>query len=141
MDSSVRCNCGAEPVGEVYTMEALVPGGGVKHHVTLHRPLPAGTKLYTAPAAAAPAALPAMTPELASILGMMCFQCVHFAQALRAAGHEIKPRAEDEQAAALYWMLGHYFRHGDDWRKHALDDLERMRAVVIERTTQQGAKA
>lgn len=41
-----------EAVGEVYTMEALVPGGGVKHHVTLHKPLPAGTKLYAAPDAA-----------------------------------------------------------------------------------------
>lgn len=39
----------AEPVGEVYTMEALVPGGGVKHHVALRKPLPAGTKLYAAP--------------------------------------------------------------------------------------------
>lgn len=38
----------AEPVAEVYTMEALVPGGGVKHHVKLHKPLPAGTKLYAA---------------------------------------------------------------------------------------------
>ena len=37
-----------EPVASVYTMEALVPGGGVRHHVTLHKPLPAGTKLYTA---------------------------------------------------------------------------------------------
>lgn len=37
-----------EPVASVYTMDALVPGGGVRHHVTLHKPLPAGTKLYTA---------------------------------------------------------------------------------------------
>jgi len=36
-------------VGEVYTMEALVPGGEVRCHVSLNRPLPAGTKLYTTP--------------------------------------------------------------------------------------------
>lgn len=41
----------AEPVATVYTMEALVPGGSVKHHVQLLKPLPAGTPLYTAPPA------------------------------------------------------------------------------------------
>ena len=70
---------------------------------------------------------PELTPELASILGTMCFQCIHFAQALRAAGHQIKTRAEDEQAAVLHWMLGHYFRHGDDgWRKAAAEEMKRM---------------
>lgn len=39
----------AQPAATVYTMEALVPGGGVKHHAQLHAPLPAGTKLYAAP--------------------------------------------------------------------------------------------
>ena len=57
---------------------------------------------------------PALTPELAKILGTMCFQCITFSQALRQAGHQITTRAEDEQAATLHWMLGHYFRHGED---------------------------
>jgi hypothetical protein len=74
---------------------------------------------------------PAITPELASILGFMCFQCIPFAQALRAAGHEIKTRAEDEQAAVLHWMLVHWFRHGEDWREHAQADMERMRSKAI----------
>ena len=39
---------GMEPVGSVYTMQALVPGGREVAHVTLHQQLPAGTKLYTA---------------------------------------------------------------------------------------------
>lgn len=38
-----------EPVGSVYTMEALVPGGREVQHVSLYMPLPAGTKLYAAP--------------------------------------------------------------------------------------------
>lgn len=46
-----------EPVGTVYTMEALVPGGDVRCHVDLHKALPAGTKLYAAPPAA-PAPVP-----------------------------------------------------------------------------------
>lgn len=40
----------ADHVGVVFTMEALVPGGGVKSHASLNRDLPAGTKLYTHPA-------------------------------------------------------------------------------------------
>lgn len=38
-----------EPIGHVYTMEALVPGGGVRYHAELYRPIPSGTKLYTSP--------------------------------------------------------------------------------------------
>ncbi len=41
-----------EPVGTVYTMESLAPGGEVRCHATLHKTLPAGTKLYAAPPAA-----------------------------------------------------------------------------------------
>lgn len=40
---------GAEPVAEVYTMEALVPGGGVKYHARMLSACPPGTKLYTHP--------------------------------------------------------------------------------------------
>lgn len=42
-------SAGSEPVATVFTMEALAPGGGVKYHATFHKPLPAGTKLYTHP--------------------------------------------------------------------------------------------
>lgn len=80
------------------------------------------------PAVDAAAEFPAMTDELASILGMMCFQCISFAQALRASGQSIKNRAEGEQAAVLHWMLGHYFRAGPEgWRAAAAADMERMR--------------
>ena len=39
----------SETVATVFTMEALTPGGGVKYHATIHKALPAGTKLYAAP--------------------------------------------------------------------------------------------
>lgn len=45
---ALAANAGSEPVATVFTMEALTPGGGLKCHATLHKPLPAGTKLYTA---------------------------------------------------------------------------------------------
>lgn len=84
---------------------------------------------------------PPMTPELASILGLMCFQCISFAQALRAGGHQIASRAEDEQAAVLHWMLGHYFRHGKDWRTFAVQDVERMKAAAIANQAKEGGTA
>lgn len=39
----------AKPVGHVYTMQALVPGGAVKYHAQLYNPLPGGTNLYAYP--------------------------------------------------------------------------------------------
>ena len=50
--ASMAANAPAtKPAATVYMMEALVPGGLMKHHVQLLRPLPAGTLLYTAPPA------------------------------------------------------------------------------------------
>lgn len=47
--ASLSANAGSEPAATVFTMEALTPGGGVKYHATVHKPLPAGTKLYLHP--------------------------------------------------------------------------------------------
>lgn len=47
--ASLAASAGREPVATVFTMEALAPGGGVKYHATVHKPLPAGTKLYLHP--------------------------------------------------------------------------------------------
>ena len=48
-DGVAPVSAGSEPVATVFTMEALTPGGGVKYHATIHKALPAGTKLYTHP--------------------------------------------------------------------------------------------
>lgn len=47
--ATTATSAGGEPVATVFTMEALAPGGGVKYHATVHKPLPAGTKLYLHP--------------------------------------------------------------------------------------------
>lgn len=48
-DGVAPVSAGSEPVATVFTMEALTPGGGVKYQVTIHKAVPAGTKLYTHP--------------------------------------------------------------------------------------------
>lgn len=82
---------------------------------------------------AAPArAFPAMTPELEKILGTMCFQTISLSQILRAGGQAIEPRAEAEQAAVLHWMLSLWAVHGDEWRKAAVREVERIREATKE---------
>ena len=53
------------------------------------------------------------------ILGRPCFACAGIANKLRTLGHEINTRAEDEQAAAIHWMLCLYEEYGDSWREEA----------------------
>lgn len=48
-DGAASVSAGREPVATVFTMDALTPGGGVKYHATIHKALPAGTKLYAHP--------------------------------------------------------------------------------------------
>jgi hypothetical protein len=81
--------------------------------------------LTATPAATAPAALtyPAeFNDELEWILGLICFQCISYAKALRAGGRAIPPKAEAEQAHTLDWMLRHYMRDPQNWRKNAADE-------------------
>lgn len=71
-----------------------------------------------------------LTPALRDVLGMMVFELSPIAPALRAAGHDIERRAEDEQAAVLHWLIGIVLEHGDGWRKHAANEIERMAALA-----------
>lgn len=64
-----------------------------------------------------------LDPELRWILSQLCFECIHTARALRKMGHVIPNKAEDEQAAALNWMLGMYAKHGAGWRTIAVTAL------------------
>jgi hypothetical protein len=80
-----------------------------------------------------------LTPELREVLSMMVFELSPIAPALRAAGHDIKRRAEDEQAAVLHWLIGIVLEHGKDWRKHAADEIERMAALAGQPITKPAA--
>jgi hypothetical protein len=59
--------------------------------------------------------MPPLTDDLVEILGRPSFDCIRIAQALRLGGHEIKSKAEHEQAHAIHYLLNQYFLHGSNW--------------------------
>lgn len=70
------------------------------------------------------------TDELKWILGLICFQCIQYAQTLRKAGRDIPSKAEAEQAATIDWMLRHYLTDPENWRKTAADEMRAMAGVA-----------
>jgi hypothetical protein len=68
--------------------------------------------------------MPPMDDELRYILGKPNFTTMGICQNLRKMGVQIKEKAEDEQAAAIYWMLTVYFEHGESWREKGTELLK-----------------
>jgi hypothetical protein len=50
------------------------------------------------------------------ILGRPNFWCGAMANSLRALGHEIPNKAEEEQAYVIWWMLNLYMENGEGWK-------------------------
>lgn len=71
------------------------------------------------PAAQDQGGLPPLGESMRSILGRPNFACAGIARQLRALGHAIPHKAEEEQAAVIYWLLGIFLKHGEDWASHA----------------------
>ena len=65
--------------------------------------------------------------DVAEILGRPNFACGGIAQCLRLSGQHIPTKAEAEQAAVIYWLLGIYSEHGAEWRNVA---ERRLRAIT-----------
>ena len=65
-----------------------------------------------------------LTPDLRYILGLPHSKLVRTAQQLRLNGYCIEQRSEDEQAAVIHWMLGHYLRCGLHWKVFAYAELD-----------------
>lgn len=69
------------------------------------------------------------------ILGRPNFACIQIAETLRALGQDIPSKAEEEQAAAIYWMLSMYEKYGEDWREKGhqemLDNLNEAAAKAV----------
>ena len=69
--------------------------------------------------------------EVRWILGRPNFTCGSTAQVLRILGHEIKTKAEDEQAAVMHWMLCLYEKHGGNWREEAAIIIEDAKKLLV----------
>lgn len=77
-----------------------------------------------------------LTPALAEVLGQPNYEMHPIWMALREVGFDIKPRYEDELAAALHFLIPFALDHGLDWRSHAAVKLRELRAEHLARTVQ-----
>ena len=71
-----------------------------------------------------------ITPAVAEVLKMMLWDTGPIAHAFRAAGYDIQPRAEDEQAFALAWLLPFAIKHGGNWRQEAAKEIRAIRERI-----------
>ncbi|MBY4799946.1 hypothetical protein K6W78_08005 [Burkholderia cepacia] len=71
-----------------------------------------------------------LTADLRHVLGFPNFRCGPYAHLMRAAGADIKAKAEDEQAYVLHYLVKMVLDHGARWADVAGDELEAMRDKV-----------
>ena len=67
-----------------------------------------------------------LTPPVRHVLSLMLWQTLPIANALRATGRHINRKTEDEQAAALHWLLGIALEHGQNWEQAAARALHQL---------------
>ncbi|MCW3699253.1 VRR-NUC domain-containing protein [Burkholderia cenocepacia] len=71
-----------------------------------------------------------MSAALRDVLGRPNFWCSPIAHEMRAAGADIKRKAEDEQAHVLHWLVKLVLAYGDSWQEHAAIDLRAIREAA-----------
>lgn len=69
-----------------------------------------------------------LTPALREVLGLMLWTTTPIAHALRSGGAEIRPKAEEEQAHVLHWLIQLALRHDEAWRSRAVAKLNEIKA-------------
>lgn len=72
-------------------------------------------------------ALPPLNDDLIAILGRPNFMCAQLADTLRSGGHDIAERAENEQAAVIHFLLGHYLADPNQWAENASAAIDAAR--------------
>jgi hypothetical protein len=77
-----------------------------------------------------------LTPALKDVLGQPNYKLHPIWMALREVGVVINQRYEDEQAAALHFLIPIALEHGDDWQRHAADRLLELRDAHLARQAQ-----
>lgn len=71
-----------------------------------------------------------LTDDLREVLGWPNFRCAPVAHLMRAAGAEIEPKAEDEQAVVLHWFVKLVLKHGSEWWNVARNELTEMQQRI-----------
>lgn len=71
-----------------------------------------------------------LTDDLREVLGWPNFRCGPIAHLMRAAGADIKTKAEDEQAVVLHWFVTLVLKHGADWWNVARTELAEMQERI-----------
>ncbi|KVL90778.1 hypothetical protein WT02_23235 [Burkholderia stagnalis] len=71
-----------------------------------------------------------LTDTLRHVLSFPNFRCAPYAHLMRAAGADIKTKAEDEQAHVLHWLVKLVIDHGERWADIADQELTAMRGKV-----------
>ena len=71
-----------------------------------------------------------LTEELREVLGWANFRCGPIAHLMRAAGADIKTKAEDEQAVVLHWFVKLVLKYGADWWSVARTELAEMQQRI-----------
>lgn len=110
-----------EPVGHVFTMEALDGRGRVVHHAQLNAPLPAGTPLYAAPVAAeqlvrnSESAKPLPPHQMLMILNAYEAGVGKGREAFRKGASTGNPYTDASSDCAVAWGVG--FDEGKDQAK------------------------
>jgi hypothetical protein len=74
-----------------------------------------------------------LTEPVREVLSLMLWETSAIAHALRAAGHTVDRKVEDEQAVALHWLLGFALEHGADWQRHEALALREITQAIGDR--------
>jgi hypothetical protein len=68
-----------------------------------------------------------LTPALQEVLGTPNFQLAPVWRELRRLGQDIPQHYEEEMAAALFFLIPFAIKHGADWWKMAVLEIDRRR--------------
>lgn len=109
------------PCEQMRAAGKVVGAADVSRAAILTEPMPVGARLYAAPE---PLLILPFDEHVQNILGRPCFTFIHMSELLRQTGQKIERRAEAEQAACMYYLLGFYLRHGAEWQAHAQKDID-----------------
>lgn len=109
----IRCRCGIE----LY---------GAKAHFPTAESATDAWNTRAAERAGGGACTIQLNEDTIDILGRPNFTCFAIAQTLRLRGDDIPNRSENEQAATIAFLLGHYFASGSSWRESATEELSRI---------------